>query len=50
MQQNNQNQSNINPNTKPSPLASEQVRERQKQYHASNAYEIIGEFILILGA
>lgn len=50
MQQNNQNQSNINPNTKPSPLASEQVRERQKQYHASNAYEIFGEFILILGA
>ena len=27
MQQNNQNQSNINPNTKPYPLASEQVKK-----------------------
>ena len=31
MQQNNQNQSNNNPTTKPLPLASEQMCERQKQ-------------------
>ena len=43
MQQINQNQSNINPNAKPFPLASEQVSESQNQYHASNAYEIFGE-------
>ena len=43
MQQINQNQSNINPNAKPFPLASEQFSDQQIQHHASNAYEIFGE-------
>ncbi|MGL4766500.1 MAG: hypothetical protein ACRCV6_00200 [Formosimonas sp.] len=36
MQQINQNHSNTNPNTKPSPLASEQVRVVQKNNHYEN--------------
>ena len=35
MQQNNQNQSNINPNAKPFPLASEQVRENLYSFDLS---------------